>query len=516
MARKVSDWMRREAEADVFKLLGRTPQKPKPARDLLEELLGKGVSTRSAARVTCAAESDDPLACARTIPDKPRSSVPRSTAPIFEQPPVWTDRSAPRSASRPSHRLKLKVSPVSFRINASQEWRSADQINSFMLATGGSGSGKSELLKSLAAQLAQQVPVLVFDVHGDLTISGLQSLKLGAQLGINPLNQPSHGESQARDFVESLRLAVPSVGNVQALILSETVRLLCSGDGRYCNLRGLKKGLTERRSSKSSDHASVVGLLASLDGIFGDAVFSAPHALDPSALLHSSHRLFLGELSRSAQILVMDTLLRWLFAKLKAAGPVSSVGALRLFAVVDEAALLKGSEVLERIFREGRKFGFGFALASQLAADFSSAIRANAGTLFALRAGSAREQTANARELGLPAGQVAALAKPGQAVMKDAGGVRRIDVQRWPFATAQSEPASQQLAMGRQIEREHTDDPAIAEKIARDHLREIPDYYTRLEAMEQGAKSGPKPKVSKPNARKSPSTQTSFSEDFLR
>ena len=33
------------------------------------------------------------------------------------------------------------------------------------------------------------------------------------------------------------------------------------------------------------------------------------------------------------------------------------------------------------------------------------------------------------------------------------------------------------------------DDPILTGKIALAHLREIPDYYTRLEAMERGARS---------------------------
>jgi len=45
----------------------------------------------------------------------------------------------------------------------------------------------------------------------------------------------------------------------------------------------------------------------------------------------------------------------------------------------------------------------------------------------------------------------------------------------------------EQLKTGIKIELEHTKDPQIAEKIARDHLFEIPDYYTRLKKMESGA-----------------------------
>ena len=42
-----------------------------------------------------------------------------------------------------------------------------------------------------------------------------------------------------------------------------------------------------------------------------------------------------------------------------------------------------------------------------------------------------------------------------------------------------------ELAMGTEIEKEHTDNPEIAKKIAQDHLAELPDYYSRLKKMEK-------------------------------
>jgi len=41
-----------------------------------------------------------------------------------------------------------------------------------------------------------------------------------------------------------------------------------------------------------------------------------------------------------------------------------------------------------------------------------------------------------------------------------------------------------QLAMGIKVEMEHTSDPAIAKRIASDHLAEFPQYYTYLAKME--------------------------------
>jgi hypothetical protein len=42
-----------------------------------------------------------------------------------------------------------------------------------------------------------------------------------------------------------------------------------------------------------------------------------------------------------------------------------------------------------------------------------------------------------------------------------------------------------ELKMGIEIEMEHTDNKVKAKKIALDHLAELPDYYTRLKAMEK-------------------------------
>ena len=46
-----------------------------------------------------------------------------------------------------------------------------------------------------------------------------------------------------------------------------------------------------------------------------------------------------------------------------------------------------------------------------------------------------------------------------------------------------------EVDMGKQEEMEHTKDPKEAEKMAKTHLRKIPDYYTRLSRMEREAQA---------------------------
>lgn len=45
----------------------------------------------------------------------------------------------------------------------------------------------------------------------------------------------------------------------------------------------------------------------------------------------------------------------------------------------------------------------------------------------------------------------------------------------------------QQILMGIKIEQEHTSNKMLALEITMDHLEEIPDYYTRLQEMEEEA-----------------------------
>lgn len=46
-----------------------------------------------------------------------------------------------------------------------------------------------------------------------------------------------------------------------------------------------------------------------------------------------------------------------------------------------------------------------------------------------------------------------------------------------------------QLIMGIKVEQEHTTDKYTALEISMDHLEEIPDYYSRLEEMEEKAEA---------------------------
>jgi hypothetical protein len=66
------------------------------------------------------------------------------------------------------------------------------------------------------------------------------------------------------------------------------------------------------------------------------------------------------------------------------------------------------------------------------------------------------------------------------------------DVGNYDFAP-DSEFDANQLKRGIAVEKEHTKSLLVAKLIAKDHLKgEFPDYYTRLDKMEQQAKADEK------------------------
>ena len=475
---------KRRAEADFFKLFDGVS--PTPARDrlLLDRLFETGVTARSAARVLCASHSSDPFACARTVADKPRPSLAGAT-PVFEAEPRWVGSPKVRIGS---HSVTLATHPASAVIGRTEEstvaWNTTEEVNPFLLVVGGSGSGKTELLKRIASEvLAGGCPVVLFDVHGDLGGVVTQQKALGSQLGINPLQLVGEAAHQARDFVETVRQAVPDLGKVQAYELGEVLRPLLRS--KKASLRTLWQELQNMQQQGGAERRRAVGLLASLDSIFGEPVFSASRQFDLADLLVSGTRLDLTSLGRPAQVIAVETILRFLFERFKVAGSQRQKG-LRLLAICDEASLLQGSKTLHVLFREARKFGLGLVLASQLSADFDETLRGNAGALIALRSNSAKDRLANARELGVQSELLRQLERPGQALYRGSGGLIQFQALRVGERSDGIDP--QQIKAGSQHELEHTDDPKRAESIAADHPREIPDYYRRLDRLESAAK----------------------------
>jgi len=77
---------------------------------------------------------------------------------------------------------------------------------------------------------------------------------------------------------------------------------------------------------------------------------------------------------------------------------------------------------------------------------------------------------------------------PHEDLEEDAYGLISDFVAKGKSSKGQHSYDKAELKKGIEVEKEHTSNPLIAKKIAKDHLAELKDYYTRLDKMESEAK----------------------------
>lgn len=318
------------------------------------------------------------------------------------------------------------ISPIPIGTTASgaaYSLRLADQPNQFAAITGSTGTGKTTLIRTLATHIhSERIPVLALDFHGDLEISGLRSYRLDSgELGIEPL---AHGATAA-DIIDNLKHAAPGLGHLQlALIRDELTAYLTQTSAP--RLTELQRRL-QTREGTAQDRQKASGVLAALRVVFDAPVFKAARYLRPEDLLGGG-RLVLRGLSTEARRFVATVILSQVFAVLRQAGPTNKSGALRLFIVLDEAAVLKDAPEVETLVREARKFGLGMALASQQIDDHNPVILANCSTFAAFYTPSRQEATDIERRTGIKREQVLALRPRGQAVVRTSDDLQVIEL----------------------------------------------------------------------------------------
>jgi len=289
-------------------------------------------------------------------------------------------------------------------------WDPHASSNPHVLIVGESGSGKTYTASRLVIELAHvRLPSIVFDYGQGFSLEHAPrafrddirtvELQLGRDgIAINPLQifpVDTHGPATVAQRVADTFIRVyPRLGVQQhALLRRAVLELLAEAgisveDPRTWTLpppsfRDLEQKLAEythaddaatrRAASSAGPHVSTL--------FFFNTFRKTGHALSWSDLL--THRnevwiLQLGGLEASVERAVTEFLLWSLIRYFEVLGP----GTLRCFVVLDEAHKLAfgpGSPV-EKILREGRKFGLGVILASQQPEDFSAVAFTNTAT----------------------------------------------------------------------------------------------------------------------------------------
>jgi hypothetical protein len=289
-------------------------------------------------------------------------------------------------------------------------WDPYSSSNPHVLIVGESGSGKTYTASRLVIELARaHLPSIVFDYGQGFSLEHAPDafgedvrtieLELGRDgIAINPLQifpVDSHGPATVAQRVADTFLRVyPRLGVQQHALLRRAVLELLAEAGisledpktwtleppsfrdleqKLAEYAGAEDAATRRAASSAGPHVSTL--------FFFNTFRKTGHALSWSDLL--AHRnevwiLQLGGLEASVERAVTEFLLWSLVRYFEVLGP----GPLRCFVVLDEAHKLAfgpGSPV-EKILREGRKFGLGVILASQQPEDFSVVAFANTAT----------------------------------------------------------------------------------------------------------------------------------------
>ncbi len=296
-------------------------------------------------------------------------------------------------------------------------WDPYSSSNPHVLILGESGSGKTYTASRLVIELARaHLPSIVFDYgqgfslqhapeafRDDVRTVELQLSRDG--IGINPLQifpVDTHGPSTVAQRVADTFVRVyPRLGVQQHALLRRAILELLADAGicgdnprtwtyappsfrdleqKLIEYAGAEDPATRRAASSAGSHVSTL--------FFFNTFRKTGHALSWSELL--AHRneawiLQLGGLEASVERAVTEFLLWSLIRYFEVLGP----GPLRCFVVLDEAHKLAfgpGSPV-EKILREGRKFGLGVILASQQPEDFSTVAFANTATKIVFQIG---------------------------------------------------------------------------------------------------------------------------------
>jgi len=346
--------------------------------------------------------------------------------PLAPPPPaprrVAAPRPAPEPVAEPPRPGGLDIFLGHAQDGRRVNWSPGRLNNGHMIILGGSGAGKTETIRCIAAELAAQaMPVVLIDFHGDMAAStgDIRSYKIreGAEYYFNPLElDPAIDEitplRATSDFVDAISINFPTLGIQQRRKIKNIIKDCYRMSGITGNTgtwtRVLDFDDIESEIMSCEDEA----IPAYLEDIFDYKLFSGEEKISlPTILSGGITHINLNALPENLRYLFADLFLRRIYYTLQATGEIprgteNEREKFRLFVIVDEAKLLvsqkSGSKtaikaVLNKYATEMRKFGVSLILASQLIAHFNEEILANIAVKFCMRAENKKQAQENAK-----------------------------------------------------------------------------------------------------------------------
>ncbi len=346
--------------------------------------------------------------------------------PLAPPPPpprrIAAPRPAPELAEEPPRVGGLDIFLGHAEGGRRVNWSPGRLNNGHMIILGGSGAGKTETIRCIAAELAAQaMPVILIDFHGDMaaTSGDIRSYKIreSGEYYFNPLElDPAIDEitplRATSDFVDAISINFPTLGIQQRRKIKNIIKDCYRVAGITGNTDTWERVLDfddiESEIMSCEDEA----IPAYLEDIFDYKLFSGGEKISiPTFLSGGITHINLNALPESLRYLFADLFLRRIYYTLQATGEIprgtkDEREKFRLFVVVDEAKLLVSQKsgtktaikaVLNKYATEMRKFGVSLILASQLIAHFNEEILANIAVKFCMRSENKKQAQENAK-----------------------------------------------------------------------------------------------------------------------
>ena len=261
-------------------------------------------------------------------------------------------------------------------------------INRNIAVLGMSGSGKSHFLKSfiIRSNLQRGSGVLVIDWNNEyaetIRFMGGRIIRLGLDMRINIFElYDLANASNIRRISESISHSLNLDKDESYCVYSKILSMRSGNQKRPISLSRMIKECEKGRSALMRRVATKLGQLGN-NPMFGDRtefavdkILEGVVSMDFSALRDDSQR---GEISRLIFRVITELMHR--------SGMAGNNSDNEQIIVLDEAwRLIKNSEDVGALFREGRKYGFSVVVATQLANDINSEIISNVSCLFLFR-----------------------------------------------------------------------------------------------------------------------------------
>ncbi len=296
--------------------------------------------------------------------------------------------------------------------NKKLNWIPKSEKNPHLIVVGGSGSGKTETLKSIMLELKnQKVNSLILDFHNDFKVFADNLVQID-EATIHPFEvQLNEKPLDVAYKVSKMIAKVFSLGEVQEAIIRDSIKIFYQRSG-IKDLKKRNEGEIELLPFQRFQDilyntdiktTGIKVLLAKISVLFDVDIFMNADSTSVS-LKNIVHQLSVIELlefpTDEVKSLVGDLLLNKLINYLYTKGKTDDYW---LYVVIDEAhrMMYPGSPV-ELLLRESRKYGVGMILASQRPTDFSETILANTGSMLAFQASLDKDAVFLSKQLHIP------------------------------------------------------------------------------------------------------------------